>query len=143
MADNGDIALMGHLLRRAGFGATHEELEEYAARSYEDVVEELLHPERSPTVDEDILQRMYGEVTIDVFPAKWIYRMINSKRPLEEKIALLWHHGFATGYSKDGAPWAHGRQIETFRRVGLLDMKTILFSIAPVTTMLDWTEPSG
>ena len=140
MANNGDIALMGHLLRRAGFGATREELEEYAARPYEEVVEELLHPERSPNIDEDVLQRMYGEVTIDVFPAKWIYRMINSKRPLEEKVALLWHHVFATGYSKDGAPWAHGRQIETFRRVGLMDMKTIMFEMASDPLMISWLD---
>ena len=33
-----DIALMAHLLRRAGFGATREELERYAAQGYEAVV---------------------------------------------------------------------------------------------------------
>jgi hypothetical protein len=43
-----DIALMAHLLRRAGFGATREELEQYSAQGYEATVEELLHPETAP-----------------------------------------------------------------------------------------------
>ena len=41
---NHDVALMGHLMRRAGFGATRQELDEYAAKGYETVVEELLNP---------------------------------------------------------------------------------------------------
>jgi hypothetical protein len=43
-----DITLMAHLLRRAGFGATREELERYVAQGYEATVEELLHPENAP-----------------------------------------------------------------------------------------------
>ena len=43
-----DIALMAHLMRRAGFGASREELEARAARGYEATVEELLNPEADP-----------------------------------------------------------------------------------------------
>ena len=32
---NDNIALTAHLLRRAGFGATRDELEAYAAKGYE------------------------------------------------------------------------------------------------------------
>ena len=35
---------LSHLARRAGFGATRAELEEYASKGYEAVVEELLQP---------------------------------------------------------------------------------------------------
>ena len=41
---NQDIALMAHLMRRAGFGATREELEALCEKGYENVVEELLNP---------------------------------------------------------------------------------------------------
>ncbi len=41
-------ALIAHLLRRAGFGATYDELERYARLGYEATVEELLHPEKQP-----------------------------------------------------------------------------------------------
>ena len=47
MADH-DIALMAHLMRRAGFGAQYDELEARAAKGYEATVEELLHPEDHP-----------------------------------------------------------------------------------------------
>ena len=56
MADK-DIALMAHLMRRAGFGAPREELEDRVAKGYEATVEELLHPEEQPAIDEDILYR--------------------------------------------------------------------------------------
>ena len=38
---NEEIALMAHLMRRAGFGATREELEARVAKGYEQTVEEL------------------------------------------------------------------------------------------------------
>ena len=42
MAYQDDIALMAHLMRRAGFGATRDELEARVAKGYEATVEELL-----------------------------------------------------------------------------------------------------
>ena len=39
-----DTALMAHLLRRAGFGATRDQIEDYVAKGYDETVEELLHP---------------------------------------------------------------------------------------------------
>ena len=39
-----DIELMAHLMRRAGFGADRNELEDRAAKGYEATVEELLNP---------------------------------------------------------------------------------------------------
>ena len=35
------LGLMAHLLRRAGVGASRDELERYAERPYEEVVEDL------------------------------------------------------------------------------------------------------
>ena len=40
-----DIALMAHLMRRAGFGATRDEIEARVAKGYEATVEELLSSE--------------------------------------------------------------------------------------------------
>ena len=44
MAYQEDIALMAHLMRRAGFGAGRDEIEARAAKGYDATVEELLHP---------------------------------------------------------------------------------------------------
>ena len=47
-----DLELMAHLFRRAGFGATRDELDAALARGYEATVEELLNPERVPPLDD-------------------------------------------------------------------------------------------
>ena len=46
-----DIALMAHLMRRAGFGADRDELETRVVKGYEATVEELLNPEELEPVD--------------------------------------------------------------------------------------------
>ena len=61
MADN-DIALMAHLMRRAGFGAPYDEVEARAAKGYEATVEELLQSEEQPDLESDVLHRYFPEV---------------------------------------------------------------------------------
>ena len=139
-----DIALIAHLMRRAGFGATRAELEELASKDYEAVVEDLLHPERFREVEEDVLRRYYLELTyLDSLPAwtaRWMYRMINSQRPLEEKMSLFWHHVFATGWYKSEHSPTMIQQIEMFHRVGLSDARTILVELARDPAMNYWLD---
>ena len=136
-----DIALIAHLMRRAGFGATREELEAYAARGYEDVVEDLLHPERSPDMEEDLLSRYNGwDHHAPGAGPEWLYRMVNTRRPLEEKIALFWHHVFATGTAKSEHAPAHHQQIAMFRRAGLSDVRTILIELSKDPAMIFWLD---
>ena len=44
MSDKNELALIAHLMRRAGFGADKNELERLAAQGYEATVEELIDP---------------------------------------------------------------------------------------------------
>ena len=44
MSHKDDLAVMAHLMRRAGFGATRDELEKRVAVGYEATVDELLNP---------------------------------------------------------------------------------------------------
>ena len=44
MSNKEDLALMAHLMRRAGFGANRDELEALAAKGYDAVVDELVDP---------------------------------------------------------------------------------------------------
>ena len=37
---------------------------------------------------------------IDDARQRWLFRMVHSERPLQEKMALFWHNHFATAYSK-------------------------------------------
>ncbi len=89
-----DIALMAHLMRRAGFGATREELEERAAKGYEATVEELLNSESQPALDRFELVRYHPWTwkpgTLPGMGAvEWLWYMVNTKRPLEEKMTLF------------------------------------------------------
>ena len=133
MADQ-DIALMAHLLRRAGFGATRKDLEAYAAKGYEATVEQLLHPEDSPDLEYDLLERYMEEwhdrSATDACRQLWFYRMITGERPLQEKMALFWHGILCTGDTKV----QHGRmtaaQVEMFRDKGMGKLETLLLEVA-------------
>ena len=144
---NQNIALMAHLMRRAGFGATRDELEALDARSYEATVEELLHPETSRTStpeDEDLVRRYHVDqnslLILDSAQAYWIFRMVNTSRPLEEKIALFWHGLFATGYTKLNQPKVILSQIDMFRRRGLGSFRDLLVEISKDPAMIFWLD---
>src|SRR5437762_2689068 len=98
------LELMGHLFRRAGFGATRDELAAALAQGYEATLEEFLHPARVPDLEEDLLFRSFPDFhearKVDVAQAAWVWRMIHTQRPLQEKMTLFWHCLFATGNAK-------------------------------------------
>jgi uncharacterized protein (DUF1800 family) len=135
-----DIALMAHLLRRAGFGATRTELEAYCAKGYEAIVEELLHPENAPAFEDDLVSRYRGEWSTHDQGASnrsyWLYRMINTKRPLEEKITLFWHGILCVGLAKLDNNLAIQSYIEMLRRCGLGDFRTLLLELSRNPAMI-------
>jgi uncharacterized protein (DUF1800 family) len=139
-----DLQLMAHLFRRAGFGARRDELEAGLAKGYEATVEELLHPEAAPEVDEDVLQRYYIDAKesfqLDGAQTAWVYRMINTRRPLEEKMALFWHGLFATGFNKCDDPRVLARQIRMFRRHGLGSFRELLVELSRDPAMIYWLD---
>ncbi|MDP7578320.1 MAG: DUF1800 domain-containing protein [SAR202 cluster bacterium] len=139
-----DTKLMAHLLRRAGFGATHIELEDYLQKGYEATVESLLYPTDSDHMPEDIIRRYHVDQSelrqYDAAAANWMYRMITSKSPLEEKIALFWHSLFATGYSKLNQARSLLNQIDMFRQNGLGRFDTLLLELSRDPAMIIWLD---
>ncbi len=142
-----DIALVSHLMQRAGFGASRAELEARAAKGYEATVEELLHPENQPEVDEDIMFRYFPHLEAPAAPVQgqtnWVYRMITTQRPLEEKMVLFWHQLFATGNSKVDNPPELVQQIAMFRRHGLGSYRDLLVELAKNPAMIFWLDNNG
>ena len=139
-----DILLMAHLMRRAGFGASYEELERRVAVGYEATVEELLYPEKQPVLDMDIMHRyMHGWRDSGSGMAGqgyWTYQMVNGFRPLEEKMCLLWHGIFCVGSSK----CMNGSQIrfelDNFRAHGFGDFSKLLLGLATDPAMLYYLD---
>jgi uncharacterized protein (DUF1800 family) len=66
--------------------------------------------------------------------------MINSQRPLEEKVALFWHGVFATGWDKSNHTPSSVAQVEKFRRNELSDLRTILLDLSRDPAMLYWLD---
>ena len=146
MADQQDIALMAHLMRRAGFGADRDELERRAAQGYEAVVEELVDPpDDMPRADIDELFRYMpslasgGPVTTPG-AANWLFHMVNTQRPLEEKMALFWHHVFATGNSKVDNDNHLIAQIDMWRDHGTGNYRDLLIMLAQNPAMIYWLD---
>ncbi len=139
-----ELGLMAHLLRRSGFGATLKELEEYQAKGYEATVEELLHPEDAPEWNDDLVRRYHTDQNSVMYfesaQSYWMYKMINSKRPLEEKIALFWHGLFATAYGKLNHAKGVLNQTDTFRRHGLGSFHNLLMELSRDPAMIFWLD---
>src|SRR5215831_2360827 len=158
-----------HLLRRAGFGARSDELDMYGQMSIPQAVDTLLNYEDIPDdVDSKIGQPGYVGMTIsgqfspqsNIVDSRqrWLFRMVHTDRPLQEKMALFWHNHFATGYNKiagalgatEGARYmaakatedpGHVRgQIEMLRENALGNFRDILLNIAKDTAMLVWLD---
>jgi len=145
MAYQEDVALMAHLMRRAGFGATRDELEARVARGYEQTVEELLHPETQPAVDPYSLLRYQPAALLPggqppMGNVYWLYYLVNTKRPLQEKTALFWHHVFATGNSKVDNYDQLLEQIDLFREHGLGNYRELLSIVSRNPTMMFWLD---
>jgi uncharacterized protein (DUF1800 family) len=155
-----------HLLRRAGFGASQEDLEFYGRMSLGSVFDTLFEYERqADDVDANIGNPAYVGITtrgqfspntnIEDARQRWLFRMIHSRRPLQEKMALFWHNHFATAYSKVAGtfgPIAGTRmmankelpgppgQLELFRSRALGRFRDLLVAVAQDPAMLVWLD---
>ena len=141
---NQEFALMAHLMRRAGFGAPFEELEARTAKGYEATVEELLQPDKQPDMERDIMMRYKTEwvsqAGLEGQQEEWTYQMINSKRPLQEKIALFWHGILCTGHAKCEYPRQQQLELNMFRTVGMGSFRELLQALSKDPAMVFYLD---
>ena len=158
-----------HLLRRAGCGATQEEVDEFADLGYYRAVDQLVNDDQLPDdVDGSIQKPGYVGVTargtfspntsIGDARQRWLFRLVHSQRRLREKMTLFWHNHFATAYSKiagAAGPVAATRmmaakpsedpnrvrgQIELLRQYALGNFRDLLIEITKDPAMLFWLD---
>lgn len=161
--------MVDHVLRRMGFGASRTELELFGRLPLVGVIGYLLNYDRAPDdVDSKINDAAYIGVTtrgqfspdtvINDARQRWLFRMVHSQRPLQEKLALFWHNHFATAYTKvagafgqahatkmmdaKAADVAGGRrgQIQLFRDMALGRFDELLIEVAKDPAMLVWLD---
>lgn len=110
-----DLERAAHLWRRAGFGATWEQLQQAVKAGPQRTIDRLLKGD----ADVAAFNRTYdgyagGADAVAPLRAWWLRRMIETPHPLLEKLTLFWHDFFAV--SAAGAP--NGSL--ALRHVGLL-----------------------
>src|SRR4029079_5439846 len=128
----------------------------------------LSYQQIADTVDEQIGKPGYVGVTargefqpaVNITDARqrWVFRMVQTERPLQEKMALFWHNHFATGYTKiageigateatrvlaakpeEDAGGVLG-QLELFRTRALGNFRDLLVAVAQDPAMLVWLD---
>ena len=159
-----------HLLRRAGFGARPDELDSYRRMAFSQAVDTLIYYDQiADDVDTKISQPGYAQIAapgrafapnsnIADAQQRWLFRMLHTNRPLQEKMTLFWHNHFATGYAKvaglvgaaeatrymaakpDEDPGRVRGQIEMLRDNALGNFQSLLVEIAKDTAMLIWLD---
>ena len=146
MANKEDLALMAHLMRRAGFGANRDELERLADLGYDAAVDELIDPPNSRSAGKTAMLLRYqpGALLPGGTPNpgqfNWLYHMITTQRPLEEKVALFWHHVFATGNSKVDNCDQMLEQLVMFRKYGMGNYREMLVELSKNPAMIYWLD---
>jgi uncharacterized protein (DUF1800 family) len=163
--------MLEHILRRLGFGASPAELAAWSALPIDTVIDTLLNYE-SQSTDHDSkigLPEYIGITTQSGQPfsantlvndarQRWLFRMIHSQRPLEEKMALFWHNHFATAYSKIAGAVGQERatrmmdndpsslagsvpgQIQTLRQFATGSFPGMLLAMAKDPAMIYWLD---
>lgn len=152
-----------HLLDRAGFGGTPEEIEALAARGLDGAVDWLLAApapegagafdavplERDPARRRELQElpeeerkarvkelREQERAQVESYRTFWLGQMIEGGAPLREKMALLWHGWFTSSIREVKNGYAMARQIELYRRAGLGSFRSLLHAASKEPAML-------
>ena len=163
--------MLEHILRRMGFGAGPQEMQSWSGMDPSGAMDRLLNYENEPAnVDTKIGDPQYVNITtqtgrpfspntlINDARQRWLFRMIHSARPLEEKMALFWHNHFATAYSKIAGAIGQERatramdndpaslagsppgQIQLFRQHATGRFRDLLQAVSKDAAMIYWLD---
>lgn len=141
-ADPFDLPKVGHLLRRAGFGAplrVRRELVDAGpdvavARVFGDGVAED-GPARAAELHAVVA---FGE--IERVRAFRVMRALRAEHPLHERVAYFWHGHFATSDAKVADPRAMALQMDVFDRLGTGRFDDLVLAMCRDPAMLRWLD---
>jgi len=148
-------SVLAHLYRRAGFGASPEELKAAEKLGFDGTVDKLLagltEPDRAgealkvptltPLAEANIPGYQYDDYNEFIALSDWwLDRMIVTDTPLREKLVLLLHNQFPTSYQKVGYAYLMYRQNQLFRTLGAGSFDTLTQAVARDPAMLIWLD---
>jgi uncharacterized protein (DUF1800 family) len=145
-----------HLLRRAGFGGSSEEIRKLQLLGPSLAVEQLLtfsnndqtgdNPHDVEKTLLEVLDANGGKIgnaqgaAILSLQGWWLHKMLNTDQPLKEKLVLFWHGHFATGLDKVRNAFALKNQNELFRRLGTGKFDALTLQVAKDPAMLRYLD---
>jgi uncharacterized protein (DUF1800 family) len=129
---------INHLLRRAGFGFSHDEYEHYQSLGLKDTIDELVN---YSTIDDSSAENLATQVPVDAqsrqnLPVWWMVRMANTKRPLQEKMTYFWHGLLTSQLSVVKDPALMIRQNEFFRTNAMATFPQVLKGVSADPAMM-------
>jgi hypothetical protein len=135
---------VGHLYRRAGFGANWAELEAGLKAGPEKAVDALLKggpgqdkfDQETAPLAESLARANNGQS----LRAWWLYRMLYTPHPLQEKLTLFWHNHFATSNAKVQSARFMLGQYELMRKHALGNFADLLQGMSKDAAMLIWLD---
>jgi uncharacterized protein (DUF1800 family) len=133
-----------HLLRRAGFGATAAELDHYATMTSAAMTQAVLNYQQTSNA------ALEGQLpTLDFTAVKgpnagaiqgwWLQRMVQTARPLEEKMTLFWHGLLTSGLDKCGTAQMY-RQNQLYRKMALGNFDELLKAVSKDAAMMVYLD---
>jgi uncharacterized protein (DUF1800 family) len=139
-----DLRRVGHLHRRAAFGANWGDLQAALKAGPEQAIDCLLRG--GPGQEEyDASLRPLADTIAKSNNGQqlrewWLYRMLYSPHPLREKLTLFWHNHFATSNAKvQNARFMLG-QYELMRRHALGHFGPLLQEMSKAPAMMVWLD---
>jgi uncharacterized protein (DUF1800 family) len=133
---------VSHLLRRASFGASKDELARFRTMGLQGTIDDLV--DFDGVDDGELEARLASQETNIERQAHlqlwWLQRMAYSKRPLQEKMTLFWHGILTSSFNKTGAIPAMFEQNELFRRMGMGRYDEMLKAISRDAAMLIYLD---
>lgn len=168
-ASTWDYTKAAHLLNRAGFGGTPDEIQKLVSLGHEGAVSHLIDYEKIPdsTADPDWAhpdpgkaerrraarnatperrqelqkqERQMENQRILELRGWWLRRMAKGPRPFQEKMTLFWHGHFATSFEKVHDSYYMWRQNELFRRLATGNWLELLTEAGKDPAMLVWLD---
>jgi len=128
-------ASVGHLLRRAGFGVSASDADEWFGLGFKGAVHRLLDELEAGPPDADFDPYVPGAIQ-----QVWLDRMIGGKDPLGEKLAFFWHGHFATSNAKIQEPRLMWKQYLLFRKAGFGRFSDLVKGVSRDVAMIRWLD---
>jgi uncharacterized protein (DUF1800 family) len=141
-----DRKKVGHLYRRAAFGATTAELDAGVKDGHAKTLDRVLKGEPESDDFTRTSEFMASERSMPPgapqqrLSAWWIDRMLKTQNPLREKLTLFWHNHFATSHAKvQNARFMLG-QYRLIQSHALGCFATLLTQMGTDPAMLVWLD---